>query len=365
MVQELEATVGLEVNADDLLNELKDIFQNAAGLIESSVGGKGGVSSPADEEEDETQSGMFTTLKSMLGFVGKIFAGVSIMAVVMKVFQPVMTLVNSGLKLLAELLRPIADIVMLLLAPLLSLIKPIVVTMKTLMAPFKAAAQQLAISGGAALRAGDTTAGIEMLMASVATMLGPFVVIITGESLKLASNILLSGIELLVNSVVTLFGPIIEFFGGNVDDIKAKISEGFNFAKESINNAITGLELDILQSMANGVNSAMVHFKEEYPEYTKNLNQITTDFSGMEIAAVTLNTDLDTLESNMNITDSVNKFAANMEKVRKELSKSLTPPKEKRDFIGSGGSIREATYGEKLALAKAKQRDKLKRLFNM
>ena len=179
MAQEMKAVVGLDINADDLTKELEDIFKQAASLIGNAMKG-GGIKSPSDQnpEQKETKNmfkGMFASVKGIMGFAGKIFAGVSIGMAILKVFEPVMKIVMSFVKIIAEFLRPISDILIILLAPILSLMKPILIAFRGLMAPFKqaammgmAAAQKLVGEGTKQKLAGNSETGGAMISAGMA-----------------------------------------------------------------------------------------------------------------------------------------------------------------------------------------------------
>jgi len=388
MAQNMEAVVGMDVNADPFLKELNDIFSKGANLL--SFGAKttptengedkgllGTLQNQLNElinlqssttnldvlketnqqiektqeainelrnvkpEPDKNIGGIGKTLKGFIGFAGKMLAGISMMAVIMKVFQPAINIIQAGLKLIGELLRPISDIIIMLLQPLLMLIKPIVMAMRVLMAPFKQAAQQLAISGQKAMMSGTPegmSAGIEMMMTAVGTMIGPFVTIIAAEALKLASNLLLTGIELLINSILDIISLIPGVSDKAVEEMKLKVSEGFNAAKTSINDAITGLEINILEKMADEVNVKIDEFKEKYPEYTDNLGTITSDFNsliGNGGVIPTAATNMDEMKKSFDISSETNSFISNIKKLREALEEK----NEKKITIGEGTVI--------------------------
>lgn len=335
MAREMEAVVGMEVETDSFMKELEDIFKQAANLIGDSMKGTGtgqALKNSTSEEEDSGKvlGGMGKTLKGIMGFVGKIFSGVVAASVFFRAFQPVMNLIESGVKLLSELLRPIADIMIILLQPLLAIIKPIVVAMRTLMAPFKKAAMQLSAEGTKAIMGGDVTAGIEMLMTSVGAMIGPFVTIVTAEALKLASNILLSGVEVLLNGILVLFAPVLQAFGVDIEATQAKISEFMGNARETVNEAITGLELNILTSMADNLNKKIDKMQEKFPTYAVGLENAKIDMENLFNTGIAgafhLSNNMDDLKENMNTNNETEIFTQNMQKVRKELSKPLPLP---------------------------------------
>jgi len=338
MAQEMEAVVGLDVEADSFMKELQGIFDQAATLIGESVKGTGIKAAPDTTLDDDASpakamGGMAKGMGGLMKMAGKMLGSISLIAVVVEVFKPVLDILQSGVKLLSELLRPISDLLMFLLRPLLVLIKPIISTFRVLMAPFKQAAQQLSMAGTQALMDGNVTAGMEMLMASAGVLLGPFITIIVGEALKIATSALLGTIEMLVSTLLTLFAPIIDWFGGNTEQMKSQLSDMFSVAREGANEAITGLELAALQKMADGVNVVMDKFKGKYPEYTSNLEHITTDFSELSAGADTATTNLDILEDSLDISSSVDAFVKEMDKVRKALDKKS---KTSSQFINTG-----------------------------
>ena len=86
--------------------------------------------------------GLSRGLKSILGFTGKIFGAVSLIAVLFELARPVVNILQSLFKMIGEFVRPIADTMTMLLQPILIMLRPLVQTFRTLMAPFRQLAMQ-------------------------------------------------------------------------------------------------------------------------------------------------------------------------------------------------------------------------------
>lgn len=212
----LSFKISPEMDSTQLLKQFEDVFKQASNILEKNISDAKlnpqvtpPTVPPTEDKSGGGESGggfmsglgnvfksMGTILKSSMGILKtismaalKIFAGVSIVAALIAVFEPVVKLVTIGFKMLAEFLRPISDMLLVMFMPILSMLRPILQVFRVLMAPFRqaamlgmAAAQQLMAEGGAQIAAGNFDVGQALIaeglkgaMASASLLLSGFI----------------------------------------------------------------------------------------------------------------------------------------------------------------------------------------------
>jgi hypothetical protein len=199
------------------------------------------------------------------------------------ILKPVKTVIGGIFKLISQILRPVVDLLLLLLIPFLNLWKPIIKVFTDIMRPFRTVAYKLMAEANKAGGIG-TTAGAALQGMAISTLIAGFIAALVGfigETLKTTTSLLMTYLQLFViDPILTLLTPIIEFFGGNVDEIKANIGTSLASAQQFINSGIDAtvkgvkdtawtvlkMQADAIDLVTPGVN-AKQKFEKAYNDF--------------------------------------------------------------------------------------------------
>lgn len=164
-------------------------------------------------------------------------------------FKSLISVGQTILKVLLELLRPIADVVTLLLLPVLSILRPILMIVKQIMAPFRQAALQLSGAGAKAFREGNFGDATALFGLSLQTGISGLQAVVLALFSGLNSLVIKGIGELLAVAAEGLFGGLVPGIGDMIRNAASGISE--------IISGTTGV---LIEMMAENITLAAENF---------------------------------------------------------------------------------------------------------
>jgi len=163
-------------------------------------------------------------LSGILSMAGKIFAGISVAAVVMKALAPAAKMLSSIMSILAAFLRPINDILMMMLRPVLALLRPALQIFNSMFAPFRQAMLRLSGQGSININTGILENDVEALKTGMSQSLLAVELGLAGLSsvftksimtgIKGLTNVLSYLVQIIVKVISTSIGGLISIFPG-------------------------------------------------------------------------------------------------------------------------------------------------------
>ncbi len=259
MEEEYIAKIKMEIEqgSTDVINELKDSIKKYE-------------SKNAKPDTTAKDSGLGALLKGVgpaFEVLTKMGFALAFGVELLRVLKPVTSILNAGMKIIAEMLRPISMIMVVMLAPLLQLLKPILVIINAIFAPFKTAMLRISAQAQVDIAKGMATGDSALLAKGMAESLLAAGIGLIGFKTAM-QQVVLEGVKLLINfwaqqtstmikflsvGLATVVGLFSKEGAARIASAGAYLSGGIEASAANMNEFISVMSDKYIESQLQGI----------------------------------------------------------------------------------------------------------------